>query len=629
MIHFIGNPPLLQTADNNIVLSSIEDCVEYCKDKKVLGVDTETEGFDFTTKKMIMFQIGDEHEQFVIDTREQSIEQLRTILESNEITKVFHNSKFDYKFIKRWADIEVENIYDTYLSEKILHCGKENFGFSLAACTERYLDISLNKEERNKFIGLNGLSYTHSQIVYGAKDVEYLIHIREKQMVLISESKLGNTLKLENMVTKVLSEIEYEGIQLDQRSWGELAKDNAGKADSLIVELDNMVVEHSKLKANYHVPVQQDMFSDVQRKTNINYDSPSQVLRLFQHLIPTLEDVNGKNLLKYKYKHDLVKKYLEYKEISKLFTTYGDAFLKYIKSDNKIHTSFQQILNTGRMSSSEPNMQQIPANNKYRNCFIAPEGWVFVSSDYSSQELNVIAFGSKDPVFLKALENNEDLHSVCAELVFQDKWTDSALPDCKYMTSKQKCNCPEHKKLRTQVKSINFGLAYGMGPHKLADQLDIKLKEASDLIDKYFDAFPSIKKFLDSLGKFGKTHGYIMTFSPFKRKRFFSEWDGPATHPKELGIIERASKNTPIQGSSADMTKLALVLIHKHIQENNLTNKAKIVMTVHDQIDTICTEDFAEEWAVTITQLMEEAANMIINNGLLKADTNISKTWEK
>ena len=128
MIKFVGQNPLLPHSQNNITQSSIEDCVEYCKDKKVLGVDTETEGFDFLTKQMIMFQIGDDKEQFVIDTRTVSIEPLRQILESNEITKVFHNAKFDYKFIKRWSNIEVENIFDTYLTEKVLHCGKPDHG---------------------------------------------------------------------------------------------------------------------------------------------------------------------------------------------------------------------------------------------------------------------------------------------------------------------------------------------------------------------------------------------------------------------------------------------------------------------------------------------------------------------
>tara|TARA_R110002074_G_scaffold104413_1_gene225430 strand:+ start:3522 stop:5264 length:1743 start_codon:yes stop_codon:yes gene_type:complete len=580
---------------------------------------------------MIMFQIGDEHQQFVIDTRHVSIEPLREILESLQIQKIFHNAKFDYKFIKRWAGISVQNIYDTYLTERVLHCGKLNFGYSLSKCCERYIGIALDKKEQSKFINLQSLPFTDDQITYGAKDVVYLVQIWDKQQKLLGESDLFQVADLENQAVIVFSEIEYEGLSIDKDKWLELAQENVKLANTLELQLDREVIAHPKLANKYHVPIQQDMFlqSEEQRATNIKWSSPLQMLALFKHLIPKLEDVNSKNINKHKYKHPIIKSYIRYKELSKLANAYGINFFKYVNSDGRVHTNFSQILDTGRVSSSEPNMQQIPANNKYRNCFIAPKGWVFVSSDYSSQELNVIAFGSKDPVFLEALEKGQDLHSVCADLVFQDAWIDAAEDKCAYMHNKSKCSCPKHKEMRTKVKTINFGLAYGMGPHKLSDTLGISTKEASDLIEKYFTAFPNIKKFLDMLGRFGKMNGYIRTFKPYKRKRFFDYWDGRKTPPKELGMIERASKNTPIQGASADMTKIALIKIHNFLQNNNLSDKVKIIMTVHDQIDTICVKDLAEEWKEQMTKLMEEAALTIVTNGLLKADTNISKTWEK
>jgi DNA polymerase-1 len=630
MIHYIGTQTTLTQESNGIQASSIEACKAYCETKAVLGVDTETEGFDFTCKKMVMFQIGDEQEQFVVDTRHVSIEPLREVLESHQIIKIFHNAKFDYKFIKRWAGIEVRNIYDTYLTERVLHCGKLNWGYSLSKCCERYVGVTLDKEERNKFVGLQGQPFTHNQITYGANDVIYLLRIWEKQHALLDEADLHKVADLENQAVIVFSEIEYEGLQVDRNRWTDLAKDNLELATNLELQLDREVIEHPKL-SHYHVPVQQDMFlqAEEQRATNIKWSSPSQMLALFQNLVPRLEDVNGKNLNKHKYRHPIIKSYIKYKELSKLANAYGTNFFNYVNCDGKVHTNFSQILDTGRVSSSEPNMQQIPSDNRYRNCFICPDGWLFVSSDYSSQELNVIAFGSKDPVFLEALEKGQDLHSVCADLVFQDQWTNAADDDCAFMRDKSKCSCSKHKEMRTKVKTINFGLAYGMGPHKLSDTLDISVKEASELIDKYFTAFPNIKKFLDMLGRYGKMNGYIRTFKPFKRKRFFDYWEGRNTPPKEMGMIERASKNTPIQGASADMTKLALVKIHNYIKDNNLQNDIKIVMTVHDQIDTICREELAPRWEKEMTRLMEEAALTIVTNGLLKADTNISKTWEK
>jgi DNA polymerase-1 len=273
-------------------------------------------------------------------------------------------------------------------------------------------------------------------------------------------------------------------------------------------------------------------------------------------------------------------------------------------------------------------MQQIPADNKYRNAFTADDGYVFASSDFSSQELCIIATGSKDPVWLQALETGQDLHSVCADLVFGDVWKDAADSNCAYFAhNKSKCNCAKHGKLRTQVKSINFGLAYGMSAHKLSDTLQIDIKDAEDLIEKYFTAFPRIKNFLTKLGQFGTGNGYIRTFKPYRRIRWFPKWEPYMRDMVEFGSIERASKNTPIQGTGADMTKEALVIMRKYILKHKLP--VKIVMTVHDQIDTIVHQDYADKWKIEMKQLMETAALTTIPNGLLKSDTNLSLSWEK
>tara|TARA_B100000519_G_scaffold193631_1_gene196443 strand:+ start:1154 stop:3007 length:1854 start_codon:yes stop_codon:yes gene_type:complete len=614
-VRFIGtNSPL-----NDIQTATIQECQAYCESKTVLGVDTETEGFDFTCKKLIMFQIGDRDRQYVIDTRDVDITPLKEVLQSNSIVKVLHNAKFDYKFIKKWAGISMEEMYDTFLAERVINCGKQDYGYSLSRCVERYIGHTLDKETRNKFIGLKGQPFTVDQITYGANDVVYLLDIREKQLAKIHSLELQQVTRLENAVVKVFSEIEYEGLNIDEDKWTAMAEQNVKLAYEQELKLDDIVLAHPLLQ-HYRVPVQVDMFAamDEVRKTHIKWSSPLQILELFQHLVPNLEDVNGKKLNKHRYKHPLIDEYIRYKERTKLANAYGTKFFNYVNCDGKVHTNFSQILDTGRVSSSKPNMQQIPSDNTFRNCFTAPEGWVFVSSDYSSQELNVIAYGSQDPVWLEALEKGLDLHGVCADLVFEDKWR-SADADAK-------------KKLRTQIKAINFGLAYGMGPFKLADTLQISKAEAEDLIEKYFTEFPNIRDFLTKLGTFGTRNGYITTFAPFKRRRWFDTWFpkiwDDRSKMQEFGSIERASKNTPIQGSSADMTKLALIYIHREIEES-WSDSVKIVMTVHDQIDTICKEEVSDAWSIKMTELMEKAAKIIIPNGLLKADTNISQTWEK
>ena len=613
-------------------LGTIEDVVKYCHNKEVLGVDTETEGFDFTCKKMIMFQIGDEHQQFVIDTRFIDISPLKNILESPAITKIFHNAKFDYKFIKKWSGIECDGVYDTFLVERILSCGR-HIGYGLKDLCKRYLNVELNKEIRNQFIGLSGEAYRDDQIVYGAKDVEYLCKLRKLQLPKIQEFKLQRVVELENRAVLAFADIEYNGIDIDKDAWEVIARTSEQEALDMRDELDNLVLIVPELSDFVLSHVQGDLFTPQEelRKVGIKWTSPTQVLKVFQKLVPELEDVNGKKMYKYRRQHKVIDLYVKYKEKMKLATSYGNDFFKFVSSDGKIHTQFNQILDTGRVASKKPNMQQIPADNKFRNCFLAPDNWCFVSSDYSSQELNVIAFGSKDPVWIKALEQGQDLHSVCADLVYGQEWADAAEDDCSYMINKSKCMCPRHGRLRTNVKTINFGLAYGMGPHKLADTLDINTKAAEVLINKYFDAFPAIGGFLDNLGSFGKKYGYIKTFPPYNRRRWFPTWYPRIYQEKsqafELGSIERASKNTPIQGASADMTKKAMILIRDFIKLHNAP--VKIVMTVHDQVDTICREDYAQEWVVEMTRLMEQAALEVVTNGLLKADTNISKSWEK
>lgn len=614
---------------------TMQECVDHLRSIDLIGVDTETEGFDFTGKKLLMIQCGDKKKQFVIDYRVTSkadIAMLKYVLEDESKTKILHNAKFDYKFLKFYCNISLNNVYDTFLVEKILHCGKDDYGFALGKLTQRYLGVTLNKEVRNRFVGQESTPFTVDQIVYGAKDVEYLIDIYHKQQPDIEAKQLRQVVKLENYAVVVFSEIEYEGLILDTEAWKKLAVKNKALSVQLEKDLDKSLLADERF-SRYKAKKQLDMFTPEEdlKASTVKWASPTQVLKIFRTLVPELENANGKKLAPYRFKHPLIDEYIKYKEKDKLSSAFGENFYTFLSADKKVRTNFTQILDTGRVSSSEPNMQQIPATNEYRNCFIAPEGYVFVSSDYSSQELNVIAYGSQDPVFLKALENNEDLHSVCAELVFGEIWKNAAEEDCAYYKTKEKCDCKAHKKLRTQVKTINFGLAYGMGPKKLSETINCSTKEAKDLIAKYFKAFPKIESFLNGLGEFGKKHGYIETFPPFRRKRWFNSWTPKMYSDRdsfmELGSIERASKNTPIQGSSADMTKLALVLIYRHIKKHGLP--VKIVMTVHDQIDTVCPRDYAEEWKQQMTELMEKAAKTVIKNGLLKAETSITNVWSK
>lgn len=601
MIYFISNQTQIPIeGEVPIQMATIQDCLDYLKDKIVVAIDTETEGLNFLTKNIIMFQIGDPINQFVIDTRYISIEPLRGILEDRNILKVLQNVKFDYKFIKRQYNITLENVYDTMLVDQIIHCGKEYMDYSLESLSLVYLGKQLNKTIRNKFVNLQGAPYTSTQIVYGAEDIEVLILIANKQKEKLKELPVDLSLvvQLENDASLAFADIEFNGFEFDKDKWLEASKENKLELNSIKLILDNFVTNEPKLSKFVNKNIQLDAFTPVEelRRCIIKWSSPTQVLKVMQEYgFSKLETVNHNDLKTYK-KNEFVKIYLQYKEIEKAVSTYGESFLHYIGVDGKIRTSFYQILETGRVSSGSkqsnlPNLQNIPRSNKYRNAFHARDGYTLVTCDFSGQELKIIASGSKDPVWKECIDNKQDLHSVCAELVFGQVWKNAAEDGCAFYTkNKSQCFCNEHKKLRTQVKSINFALAYGAGPFKLSEQLEISVKEAEALINKYFRVFPSIKVFLERLAAFGVANGYILTYKPFRRLRWFPQWHQGLTLSEQFmsledkklkGSIERMSKNTPIQGSGADMVKLSLIKIRRYINDNKLPYY--LVSQVHDK----------------------------------------------
>lgn len=629
MIYFISNEQ--QVNDKNIVQISASTAYEFIGDMRYLQVDCETTGLNHISDELLLIQIGNGDDQYVFDVRDGVWETAKAILEDKRV-KILHNSVFDYKFLKKYG-VVLNNVWDTLVIERLLHNGQKSPGgfYKLNQLVERYANINIDKAAQTSFINQNK-DFTIKQLKYAADDVKYLEIIREKQIEHLKQSNLMQCAKLENAACLAFGDIEYEGMLVDREAWLKLANKASSKAKNAYDEMNNILLEDPTFKEFVPRSYQTDMFASDENallsSIKINWTSPKQVLPILQKIVSNLESCDTKQLaLAHKNDHKIIKHYIEYRENSKLASAFGQDWIdKYVGIDGKVHTRFQQILRTGRVSSSGPNMQQIPANNEYRNCFICPEGWSYISSDFSSQELCIIAFGSQDPVWLQSLERGEDLHSVCADLVYGDVWRAAARPDCVYVQNKAKCSCPEHKKLRTAVKSINFGLAYGMGPNKLSNELQISIDEATDLINKYFKVFPSIKKYLDTNANTGKKKGYIRTMEPYQRIRYFPEWRGPATDKVDMGKIDRMSRNTPIQGTAGDMTKEAMVRCRQEFLDKD---DIRLVMVVHDQLDFIVKDSVLDYYKERIAIHMEAAGKSIITNGLLKADTTTSKAWEK
>ena len=502
-----------------------------------------------------MLQLSDGKDVWVIDTRwdKSCFKLLKPYLETKLI--LGQNLKFDYKFLK-FEDIELDNIYDTFIAECILTNGKEwvlpdgrvGRQLGLSHIANRYLGVSLDKSIRNQFIGLKGEPFTYKQIVYGSEDVLYLHPIREKQNIRADEYQLHEIIALENQACLALADIEYNGLKLDINKWLELAKEVDKKIPQYELELDQMVKSDSKLSKFVNKNPQGNLFGGVDRDINIVWSSPTQVLKVFNTLLGTnLESSGIKELARYEDEHSLVKRFIDYKKDAKLATTYGDSFINFINPNTgRIHADVWQILDTHRISmggsktsgKSSVNLQNLPAKNEYLNCFIAEEGKSIIGIDYAAQEGRVAACFSKDKVWLNTFLEGKDLHSEVCKMMFGI--TDDLV--------KTKPDFLRGKSYRDVAKTINFMALFGGTEYKLSKVLLVPIEEAKILLEKYFEATDELQDFLNKCAKYALKHGYIRTAKPYSGIRWLPSWKpnlDPFRDRKIIQEISRAAFNTP------------------------------------------------------------------------------------
>ena len=305
-------------------------------------------------------------------------------------------------------------------------------------------------------------------------------------------------------------------------------------------------------------------------------------------------------------------------------TTYGENFIKkYVSRNNTIvPRGCRSILNTGRIAYGI--LLQMPSKAKFRNA-ISPlqDDWVFVDSDWSSAELLFAAYVAKEFAFTDAVREGKDAHSMSAAKVFKEVWTNAAEPGCEHAISGKRCDCKEHGKLRTISKTVTFGLLFGSSHVGLSERLNISRSEAKKLIDTYFDTFPKLKAFFDTSAEEGMDNNRVVGFPPTNRIRFYH----PPLNNGEKDAIGRASKNFKIQEGAASMLKIALIKLRKFILANDFP--ARLNLPVHDEILSSCHKDVTDKWVKIQEQAMQEAADMYIEPGLLKTDTNILDKWTK
>jgi DNA polymerase-1 len=425
MIYYVGSERLIES--DLYTQSTLKECLDFLNNKCTsIALDTETQGYFDHKNKIIMLQLSNGVDAFVIDVRVIDILPLKEVLE-NKLC-ILQNAKFDYKFLKLHG-IELKNIADTFLNECILTNGIENRKLGLDAIAFKYCDVVLDKTVRNDFSKLIDKPFTDKQIIYGVSDVLCLHEIYEKQTIELIKWNLLNVAQLEYETCLTLADMEYTGMYINTDKWKNLASKAQNNTEKLSNEIDEMVFNNPKLSKFIKKYSQLDLFGKVERVIDIKYSSPLQCLKMFKQLGLDIPSTNAKDLIKYQNSEPLVKKFLDYKEEEKLFTTYGYEFLNFINPHtNKIHTDFFQILNTHRISSSKPNMQQIPADKDYLACFEAPKGFKIVGCDFSAQELRLITELSQDPLWVKTFNEGGDIHSIIASKVFnipEDKVKDN------------------------------------------------------------------------------------------------------------------------------------------------------------------------------------------------------------
>lgn len=582
---------------------SLFDMEQYIYENEIkkVFVDSETGGLDPFLSDLVLIQLMAGSKVFLIDTgmipadhrKAFFYDGLERILEDKTILKVFHNGLFDLKFFKyRLFDnngVRFKSLFDTMLAEQLLTAGISKRGNrSLKALCRKYLSIELDKGLQTSF--LPGKPLTKEQIRYAVEDVKLLEAIFRIQSAAIAEAGLTETALLEFGITPAIVNIELAGVRLDTKKLEAMKVLLLREEKRLEQRLSEIVAASSPVK-------QQELFA----QTSINFRSPVQVKQLLNDFGFDVAGT-GTEILE-KIDHPFTKALVEYRKVSKLLSSFCDKLPKHIHpKTGRIHPEFFQLgTEAGRFTCQNPNLQQIPHDQEWRDLFSAPEGRKIITADYSQIELRILAEFSQDPAFLEAYHNDQDLHSRTASEMF---------------------NVPidqVNKDQRGIAKTINFGLCYGMSSKGLSERLNIPGEKAEAFINQYFRAYPKVKKILQDLGM--KAVSDLCSITLGGRKRYYPATDSFSGQK----ALERKGRNTPIQGTCGDILKKAILYLWDSLKDYD----AKMVNLVHDEIVVEVREDQAEEVRDIVKRDMIRAGRDYIKSVPVEVEIKIDTRWRK
>lgn len=574
-------------------LDNVEDFIKKAEENKKVIIDViGKEGNILDKRVLYVFLSLDGNEIYYVN--EDELPQIKTLLSNPEIKKHGYDLKEDYILLKPY-EIELNSMnFDITIAEYLID-SKSSTSYECSAIAMKYLTRKIKSKEDLLGKGAKAKKFDEIEFdelsAYIGDILNTVNGVYPKMEEKLKETEMdGLFYHVEMPLVEVLGSMEYIGMKVDKDQLNELKE----KFTTIINELENEIFELAGEPFNINSPKQlgvvlfEKLGLPVIKKTKTGYSTNAEVLE------------------KLRDKHEIIDKITEYRQIVKLNSTYVEGLLKIINpKTGRIHSSFNQtITTTGRISSTEPNMQNIPVKTEMgrdiRKVFVADENCKLVDADYSQVELRVLAHMSGDENMIDAFKHGEDIHSKTASQIFD--------VDIKDVTSKQ----------RIEAKAINFGIIYGKTDFGLSQDLNIPVTTAKAYIDSYFNKYPKIKEFMDEAVESATETGYATTI--LNRRRYIPEIKASNFIVRNQG--KRFAMNAPIQGSAADIIKVAMVNVYNKLKENNM--KSKLILQVHDELIVEAVDEELEMAEKIVREEMENAQSMDVK---LDVDLNTGDSW--
>lgn len=574
-------------------LDNVEDFIKKAEENKKVIIDViGKEGNILDKRVLYVFLSLDGNEIYYVN--EDELPQIKTLLSNPEIKKHGYDLKEDYILLKPY-EIELNSMnFDITIAEYLID-SKSSTSYECSAIAMKYLTRKIKSKEDLLGKGAKAKKFDEIEFdelsAYIGDILNTVNGVYPKMEEKLKETEMdGLFYHVEMPLVEVLGSMEYIGMKVDKDQLNELKE----KFTTIINELENEIFELAGEPFNINSPKQlgvvlfEKLGLPVIKKTKTGYSTNAEVLE------------------KLRDKHEIIDKITEYRQIVKLNSTYVEGLLKIINpKTGRIHSSFNQtITTTGRISSTEPNMQNIPVKTEMgrdiRKVFVADDNCKLVDADYSQVELRVLAHMSGDENMIDAFKHGEDIHSKTASQIFD--------VDIKDVTSKQ----------RIEAKAINFGIIYGKTDFGLSQDLNIPVATAKAYIDSYFNKYPKIKEFMDEAVESATETGYATTI--LNRRRYIPEIKASNFIVRNQG--KRFAMNAPIQGSAADIIKVAMVNVYNKLKENNM--KSRLILQVHDELIVEAVYEELEMAEKIVREEMENAQSMDVK---LDVDLNTGDSW--